>query len=447
MDFISYAQKKGAEYIELKTLRIEQTSIETQNEDVKNLSTIYSELRAVKLICKKKEALASSNMETFQELIDKAIKISKLSEEEIEFQPQKRINLKLSSKFKIDPRDIDLEQKKKDILNLNALRKDFKKIVNVKLNYSDIKITKTFANSEGTETELNDTMVIYAPWIYAKEGQVLESYFKILRGHDGYEIMKKAEEHTKETMSMAQKLLKAKYAKGGKFPVIVDQNLGGVFIHEAVGHATEADIVLQNGSVLKGKLNQKIASDILNARDDGTRYIFGWTPIDDEGTEGSNTQLIKDGTLINYLHSRQTASIMKTKPTGNGRSQSIGHRSIPRMTCTIIDEGDSNFDEMVSTIKNGYYLKGSKGGEVSPSKGEFMFNAMYGYKIEKGEQKEMVKAVSLNGNILKILPKISMIGNDLAYEHGFCGKDSQSVPVSHGTPHFKIEEAGVGGKE
>ena len=86
------------------------------------------------------------------------------------------------------------------------------------------------------------------------------------------------------------------------------------------------------------------------------------------------------------------------------------------------------------------------GGEVNRVTGEFLFNAQYGFKVEKGDLAEMVKAVSLQGSILKILPQIVLFGKDLKFSHGTCGKNGQGVPVSDGAPHMLLEKAQVGGQ-
>src|SRR3989344_2794929 len=164
--------------------------------------------------------------------------------------------------------------------------------------------------------------------------------------------------------------------------------------------------------------------------------------------KASPTDLIKKGNLINYLQSLETASIMNVEPTGNGRAQFLSSMIIPRMTTTYIENGDDKFEEMVSSIKKGYYLKGTKGGVVNTQRGEFLFNSTYGYYIENGEIKNLVKGPSLMGNIMEILPKISMVGKDLEIQNGgHCGKCGQTVAVSDGSPHIKIDSAKVGGQK
>ena len=138
---------------------------------------------------------------------------------------------------------------------------------------------------------------------------------------------------------------------------------------------------------------------------------------------------------------------MKMNVTGNGRSEGLSARAIPRMTNTYFDVGDSSFNEMLSTIKDGYYLKGTLGGQVNPGTGEFLFNAQYGFKIVNCELKELVKGVSLTGSILSTLKNISLVAKDLEFSSGTCGKDGQHVPVGDGAPHIKIDLARVGGQE
>ena len=323
-----------------------------------------------------------------------------------------------------------------------------KKINSLRVNYSDNNRKLKITTSEGRELTWNDNVVGIVSVAYAKDGNRLEQFYKSKIKHQGYELFKKeASGIVNNSMEMAEKMLQSKLAKGGNYPVIIDQALG-VFSHEAVGHGCEADNVLQGATVMNEKIGKLIASTSVNIIDDGSlEEGYGWTAFDDEGVEGQKTYLIRNGFLEGYLHTRETASLLKMKPTGNGRAESLGHRAIPRMTNTYFDNGDSNFKEMLEKIKDGYYLKGSSGGQVNPSSGEFLFNAQYGYRVENGELKELVKNVSLTGNILTTLKNISLVAKDLEFSQGVCGKDGQHAPVGDGAPHIKIDKARVGGQE
>jgi len=76
----------------------------------------------------------------------------------------------------------------------------------------------------------------------------------------------------------------------------------------------------------------------------------------------------------------------------------------------------------------------------------FQFNAEYGYLIEGGETTDMVRDVSLSGEILTTLHDITLLGNDRKMSPGYCGKGGQTVPVSDGAPHILLENAMVGGR-
>jgi len=218
-----------------------------------------------------------------------------------------------------------------------------------------------------------------------------------------------------------------------------------VLIHEALGHATEGDLILQNDSILKDKIGEKIASDIVNIFDDASRKDgFGYYPYDVEGVKTKPNQLVKNGELISLLNSRETASKLGMKSSGNARSI-IADQPIVRMSNTYLQPGDNTFEELLEDIPDGMYLKGSRGGQVDTGKGIFQFNAAEGYLIEDGEITTPLRDVSLSGNILETLKNIDAIGNDFKLSVGFCGKDGQTAPVGDGGPHTRILNALVGG--
>ncbi|MEW6063124.1 MAG: TldD/PmbA family protein [Nanoarchaeota archaeon] len=444
-NFIRYAQKKGADYAEIHSIETKQTNIELQNKDTKELSFSNIKGFSARVLYKGAFGSAYSNKNEFKLLIDKAIKIAKVLSKENpnvrlkEFAPIKK---KFSVKCKINPNDINIEDKKNNLLKFEILPK----ISMININYADFNKKYCFINSEGRDLELNDYMSGLFVWAYAKEGNKIENFLKPEREHCGYEIMERYGAVVNEAMVKAKELLRAEFAKGGEFPVIINQKLAGVFAHEAVGHACEADHIIKNNSVFVGKLNKKVASDKVTIADDGSFIKWGYTPFDNEGVIGKRNILIENGILKGYLHSRETASLLNMEPTGNGRAMNLSSKAMPRMTNTIIERGDSSFDEMLKEIKHGYYLKGSMGGEVNPITGEFLFNAQEGFLIENGRISKRVKTASLIGNILDILQKISLVAKDLGGGSGYCGKDNQFVPVSENAPHIKIDLAKVGGK-
>jgi len=321
------------------------------------------------------------------------------------------------------------------------------KINSTTVSYSDSEVKELFMNNEGSEIQVKTSRVRMALNASATDGNLIQFGHGSLGGVKGFELIanRDIEEFGRKIGEKAVRLLDAKPAPSGKFPVIADQELTGVLVHEALGHAVEGDLILQNDSILKDKLGETIASDIVNIFDDASlKEGFGYYPYDVEGVKTKPNQLIKDGKLVSLLNSRSTASKLNMKSSGNARSL-IADQPIVRMSNTYMQPGDNSFEELFEDIDNGIYLKGSRGGQVDTGKGVFQFNAAEGYLIEHGEITTPLRDVSLSGNILETLKNVDAIGNDLKLGPGFCGKDGQIAPVSDGGPHTRILNALVGG--
>ncbi|MDR2943935.1 MAG: TldD/PmbA family protein [Methanosarcinales archaeon] len=346
--------------------------------------------------------------------------------------------------IKINPEDISIEEKVELLREIEKHAAE-EGIKSTRVSYSESVLTTRFMNSEGEEKEYSTIKSGFSVSAVAAVGNNYqagrESRFNIA----GYEIFEKNDPYklAKEAAEMAKSLLKAKTPKGGAVPVILDPELAGVFTHEAVGHASESDLVLQNDSVLSGKLGKQIASPKITVIDDPTLHEYGYYPFDAEGIPPEKTVLIKDGVLNSYLHSRETAGVFESV-SGNARAQGYA-MPVVRMSNTYIDKGDASFEEILEDIKNGIYLIGSRGGQVNTGEGVFQFNAEKGYRIQNGEITDLVRDVSLSGQTLDILNQIRMVGKDVKLHAGHCGKSGQTVPVTDGAPHISISKATVGG--
>jgi TldD protein len=218
-------------------------------------------------------------------------------------------------------------------------------------------------------------------------------------------------------------------------------------IHEAVGHGLEADLTQQGLSVYSGKIGQKIASPLVTIIDDSTLpNKRGSFRFDDEGVVSQKTVLVEKGIMQGHMHSMLTARKEGTRSTGNGRRQSYKYRPIPRMTNTFIESGSDNPDRIVASVEKGFLVKKMGGGQVNTVTGEFVFEVSEGYLIEKGMRGDLVRGATLIGNGPEILESIDMVGDDMGFAIGTCGKDAQGAPVSDAMPTVRIPEMVVGGE-
>lgn len=237
-------------------------------------------------------------------------------------------------------------------------------------------------------------------------------------------------------------------APAGEMTVVLGPGWPGILLHEAIGHGLEGDFNRKKTSAFSGLMGQRIAAKGVTVVDDGTiGQRRGSLTIDDEGTPTQVTPLIEDGVLVGYMQDRLNARLMGVKPTGNGRRQSYAHAPMPRMTNTIMMNGEHSQEEIIRSVKRGLYAKHFGGGQVDITSGKFVFSASEAYLIEDGKLGPAVKGATLIGNGPDALTRVSMIGNDMELDSGVgtCGKDGQGVPVGVGQPSLRIDGLTVGG--
>lgn len=352
--------------------------------------------------------------------------------------------------IRIYPNSVSEEEKLKYIKRANDLAwKRDSRIRQVRVLFSDTIQKIKIANSEGVFTEEERVYTLFLIHVVAHKEGVIQTGYEVVGGYRGIELFEEVspEELTLKAADRALMMLSARRIKGGRMPVVISSEAGGTMIHEAVGHGLEADLVQEGLSVFAGKIGQKIASESITVIDDPTipnlrgSYIF-----DDEGTLAKRNVLIERGVLVNYLYDRFTAMKEGKSSTGHGRRQSYEHYPIPRMANTYIAPGTLSPQEIVKSVERGLFVKKMGGGQVNTVTGEFVFEVQEGYMIEKGEIGEPVRGALLIGTGQEVLRSIDMVGRDLGFSIGTCGKNSQGVPVTDGMPTVRIPELVVGGE-
>jgi hypothetical protein len=210
----------------------------------------------------------------------------------------------------------------------------------------------------------------------------------------------------------------------------------------------EADAIRKKASIFVDKLGEQVTSPLCTIVDDGTlEYGTGSFDYDSEGTPSQYNVLIENGVLKTYMYDKLNAKLMGAKPTGNGRRQGYNVAPIPRMTNTYMLPGESDPNDIIKSIDKGIYAISFEGGQVNPASGNFTFGASEAYYVENGEVCYPIKGVTLIGNCIDVMKKVSMVGNDLKFDKGVgrCGKQGQSVPVGIGQPTLRLDSITIGG--
>lgn len=351
--------------------------------------------------------------------------------------------------FKEDPRRVPLDEKVKLFSDYNQrILKFDPRITSTAVGYFEEFKTLWFANSLGANIVQEKCDLAGALTAIAASGNLRQSYRASFGSSDDFGAARHQEKAIDEACRDALGLLAAPKVKGGSYPVILDPILTGVFTHEAFGHLSEGDNVYENPKLQElMRLGTEFGRPILNIYDTGlTPGSRSYLKYDDEGVPTEQTDLIHEGRLVGRLHSLETAGKMKERPTGNARAMNYRYPPICRMRNTCLGPGRSRFAEMIRGIPLGVYAVGTNGGQTN---GElFTFVASKGYMIRDGKVAEMVRDVSLSGNVFETLKRIDAIGDDFTVREaaGGCGKAGQwPLPTAESGPHIRIEQALVGG--
>jgi len=351
-----------------------------------------------------------------------------------------------------DFRTIPLAEKKAQVEEYNRILLGYSpKIQTSTTGYGDSFRRITFASSEGTYIEDEQPDIFIFGVAVAREGDLVQQAFQSEGGMEGYQHIESFHDKAEKAAQRAVELLTAPVVAGGKYTVVANPNLAGVFAHEAFGHLSEADFTYENPRMMEiMSLGKRFGPDMLNIIDDGALAgQLGTHRYDFEGTPTRPNYLIRDGILVGRLHSRETAGKMGEQPTGNARAIAYQHPPIVRMTNTYIDKGTSTFEEMIKDIPLGLYAVDMIGGQTSMEM--FTFSAAYGYMIRDGQIAELVRDVTLTGNVFDTLQNIDMLGDRVEFAPGGpggCGKGrQQGLRVGLGGPYTRIQNVVVGGQQ
>jgi TldD protein len=233
-------------------------------------------------------------------------------------------------------------------------------------------------------------------------------------------------------------------------PVVMASGASGILLHEAMGHGMEADFNRKNISIYADRIGKPVANPIVTIVDDGTRQSDrGAINVDDEGNVAERTVLVDKGTLATYLHDAISAKHYRVPITGNGRRESYKHPPLPRMRSTYMTAGPHKQEEIIASVKKGIYCTNFTNGQVKIGAGDFTFYVKNGFLIEDGKLTKPITDVNIIGNGPKVLEKIDMVADDIAFDEGGwnCGKDGQTVPVSLGMPTVRVGSITVGGRK
>jgi TldD protein len=240
--------------------------------------------------------------------------------------------------------------------------------------------------------------------------------------------------------------------------IVIDGSHLSLVIHESIGHALELDRVFggeRNFSGasfatpdLLGKL--KYGSDIINVVSDPTyKYGLGSFGFDDEGIKAHEAYLIKNGVLINYLSSRETAARIGKESTGAMRADGWGNVPIVRMTNTNLLPGNQTLDDLISGVDDGLFLQTTSSWSIDDNRENFQFGCEYAREIKGGKIGKIIKNPTYGGNTIAFWNSCDGIGDESLWQvwgTPNCGKGqpAQNGRVGQGAAPARFRNIRVG---
>ena len=447
------AMEKGADYADLF---FEHTNTNTTALQDKKVNRAFSDIMfgvGIRVLKGDQTGFAYSENTSIEAMLRAAKTAANIADSSSTFKPALMNEFEPASYYKITSpwEDIEIKEKIPFMTRLNDKIFDGdKRVSKVNVYLEDKTSYILFFNSEGVLSwDYRPLTYIYARCTMEENGSI--ENFSVARSYrKGFEFLndEMVDELANQAIEKTSILFKAGKPRAGEMEVVMGAGESGILLHEAMGHAFEADFNRKKTSIFSDKMGQKIAEDFVTIIDDGTLpYDRGSLNIDDEGIKTEKTILAQNGTLTSYIHDRISAKFYNVNPTGNGRRQDFRNVPIPRMRSTYMENGPHKRDEIIASVKNGIYVENFSNGQVNIGPGDFTFFVKLGYIIENGKLTVPIKDINIIGNGPQALADITMVADDLKISDGAgsCGKDGQGVPVSMGIPTVKIKKLTVGG--
>lgn len=219
--------------------------------------------------------------------------------------------------------------------------------------------------------------------------------------------------------------------RGSKFSIVLRGEAACAFIHEAVGHSLEADVLLEHGL----SPPQRGGCEELTVLDDPTLpWGYGSYSFDDEGVEARRKELVDRGRPVGLLHTRWTAAVIGHEPTGNGRGLYTAPKSMA--SNLVVEPGTWSPDEMVEETARGFLVEGLVRAEIYG--GAIYIIPDAAWLIERGELKG---AVALERVVVPQARALSLV--DAVAKRGLFHRPSveKGLPTAELSPAIRLSQA------
>jgi len=467
---VEMIKEQDVDYGDVRLVIEESEEISFKNGKIENINNSFEMGIGIRVMYKGFWGFSSTNdikTDSIYKTIKNAVNIAKasymaggkglkLTEEEVHQD-------EFITKIIIDPFKVSLDEKLKIMENVDRILRSDDRIKLVYQYMAFYKIEKFFASTEGafihqiiynsgggyTAYAFLDNELQFRSYPASHGGNMLSGGFEVI-------LEQKWEDNAYIVKDEVLRLLNGKKIEPGEYDIIIGTHQMALQIHESVGHALELDRVLgfeasYAGTSWANNIGIKFGSEYMNIVQDGTiEGGLGTFGYDDDGVKAKKEFLIKEGILVNYLSSRDSASFINKKSTGASRASSYRRMPIVRMTNVNLLPGDKELDELISDIKDGFYLETNKSWSIDQKRLNFQFSTEIAYKIRNGKliKEEVYKNPVYYGISPVFWSSLDGVANEKYWKlWGVpnCGKGEpgQTMRVGHGSSPCRFRKVKV----
>ncbi len=226
--------------------------------------------------------------------------------------------------------------------------------------------------------------------------------------------------------------------------VILGPSAAAVFLHEAVAHSLEADVLALSGDPAAA-IGLELGPTDLHLLDDPAAAPLGVArTTDDEGTPVVRRWLLRGGRVEQLIADRRWAERLEGAVPGAGRCADRHALPVPRSAHLELVAGSCDLGELIQQADGGLYLEEASRGLLDPLSGRFWIEAPWTRVIAGGELGERRGKCRVHGTVGGLVGAVTAIGKDARVGGaGWCAKAEQKVAVWATAPALRLEGVAV----
>ena len=284
------------------------------------------------------------------------------------------------------------------------------------IDWTESENAREITNSKGVRVADSGRVQILYAGVAAEENGEVKSGFRVevvpdLSKLDPTEVAKKAVKDAVDDLG-------GKPVPSGQYPTILERR-AMTSIFAALTDMFSGDLIGKGLSPLKDKADTAIFSDKITVVDDPKNTdCLDVANYDDEGCPTRRKILVDRGVFRQALHNTKSAARMGVESTGNGfRHGYAGAVSVSPKNCSI-EPGADSFDELLAKMGDGIVITRLAGLHAGLNHVTTDFSLQCsGYLVKNGKRDRPVALVTVAGNFLDLMKKVTAVGSDLDWEY------------------------------